>query len=73
MGTYEVVYFEYDEDKKELFLFTRGESDHSHKVIVSLSFEESDVKMETFTDDEINEYMLDFFEEYRHEEVFEND
>lgn len=71
-NTYEVVYFEFDEDKNELVLFTRGEHVDSHKTIVSLSFEDSDVRMETFTDEEINEYLLDFFEEYRHEEVHIN-
>jgi len=69
LGTYEVVYFEFDEDKNELVLFTRGQHVDSLEVITRLSFEGSEVQMKTFTDDEINEYLLDFFEEYRASEV----
>ena len=69
LESYEVVYFEFNEDYNTLTLFTRGDLPDSLKVIVTLDFEDTSVQMETFTDDEINEYLLDFFEEYRAVEI----
>lgn len=58
-ATYEVGRFEYNEDRNVLTLYT-----FDNKSIIEISFADSDAKLETFTDDEINEYLLEYFEEY---------
>lgn len=58
-ATYEVGRFEYYEDRNVLTLYT-----FDNRTIVEISFADSDARLETFTDDEINEYLLDYFEEY---------
>jgi hypothetical protein len=67
-GTYEVMGFGYDEDRKILYLYTYDKDTRQQEIITETSFVDSEVKLETFTDEEINEYLLDFFEEYVSEE-----
>jgi hypothetical protein len=59
LNKYEVHSFTYDEDDKKLYLY-----DNYNRIIVELSFNQSDVDLSTFTDDEINDYLLQNFEEY---------
>lgn len=63
MSKHEVWGFEYDEDSKILTLYNTN-----FMTITEISFEHSEVDLSTFTDEEINEYLLDFFEEYTTEE-----
>lgn len=60
---HEVWGFEFDEDKNALFLY-----DKKHKIITYIDFDEFSADLTTFTDEEINEYLIDFFEEYTFEE-----
>jgi hypothetical protein len=56
---YEILRFEYDEELKRLRLF-----DVHDWIVADLSFAEARVDLSTFTDDEINDYLLENFEEY---------
>ena len=58
---YEVKGFEYDEGAEVLTLYTDAD-----KTIVDLSYAGSPVQLETFTDEEINEHLLETYEEYVH-------
>lgn len=60
LGSYEVIMFEYDEDKEVLTLYTYGDL----RRIVDISYADSHVRLETFTDEEINEHLLETYEEY---------
>ena len=60
---HEVWGFEFDEDKNVLVLYNKN-----HETITEIYFDETDVQLWTFTDEEINEYLIDFFEEYTFEE-----
>lgn len=56
---YEVDRFEYNEDKKLLILYTP-----LNEIITEIDFKDSDIDLSTYIDEEINEYLLENFEEY---------
>jgi hypothetical protein len=56
---HEVHSFSYNKHDNKLYLY-----DKYNRIIVELSFDDSDVDLSTFTDDEINEHLLENFEEY---------
>lgn len=64
---HEVWGFEFDEDKNVLTLYNR-----EHETITEIYFDEFSADLTTFTDEEINEYLIDFFEEYTFEDEEEN-
>lgn len=68
LGNYEVKGFMYDEDEEVLTLYTYTDDEKDIKTIVDLSYDNSLVHLETFTDEEINEHLLEMFEEYVHED-----
>jgi hypothetical protein len=59
LSKYEVHSFSYNEYDKKLYLY-----DNYNRIIVELSFDDGDIDLSTFTDDEINDYLLENFEEY---------
>ena len=65
-GNYEVKEFEYNEDTEVLTLYTYA--DNIRHTIVELSYADSHVQLETFTDEEINEHLLETYEEYVYRE-----
>jgi hypothetical protein len=59
LNKYEVHSFSYNEHDKKLYLY-----DNYNRIIVDLSFDDGDINLSNFTDDEINDYLLENFEEY---------
>ena len=68
LGNYEVKGFMYDEDTKVLTLYTYTDVKEEIRTIVDLSYADSPVQLDTFTDEEINEHLLETYEEYVHED-----
>ena len=68
LGNYEVKGFMYDEDTKVLTLYTYTDVKEDIRTIVDLSYADSPVQLDTFTDEEINEHLLETYEEYVHED-----
>lgn len=68
LGNYEVKGFMYDEDTKVLTLYTYTDVKEDIRTIVDLSYADSSVQLDTFTDEEINEHLLEAYEEYVHED-----
>lgn len=63
--THVVKDFEYiDDDKGVPILYTYADVKEVRRTIVELSYADSHVKLETFTDEEINEHLLETYEEY---------
>ena len=68
LDNYEVKGFVYDEDTEVLTLYTYTDDEKDIRTIVGLSYAGSPVQLETFTDEEINEHLLETYEEYVHED-----
>lgn len=68
LGTYEVKGFTYNEGTEILTLYTYTDDEKDIRTIVDLSYVNSPVQLETFTDEEINEHLLEIYEEYVHHE-----
>ena len=68
LGNYEVKGFIYNEDTEILTLYTYTDDEKDIKTIVDLSYVCSPIQLETLTDEEINEHLLETYEEYVHYE-----
>ncbi|MDD4068849.1 MAG: hypothetical protein PHF05_00180 [Candidatus Izemoplasmatales bacterium] len=68
LGNYEVKGFMYDEDTEVLTLYTYTDVKEDIRTIVDLSYADSPIQLDTFTDEEINEHLLETYEEYVHED-----
>ena len=68
LGHYEVKGFMYNEETKVLTLYTYTDVKEEIRTIVDLSYADSPIQLDTFTDEEINEHLLDTYEEYVHED-----
>ena len=66
LGIHEVKGFVYDEDTEVLTLYTYTDDEKDIRTIVDLSYADSPTQLETFTDEEINEHLLETYEEYIH-------
>ena len=66
LGSYEVKGFMYNEDTEILTLYTYEDDEEDIRTIVDLSYTDSHTQLETFTDEEINEHLLEVYEEYEH-------